>query len=71
MSGMWMTGMDVARKVVILARECGIQVDLDDVATESLVDPKLQTSPSPEEFLRALPEVTQWLSFTRLASFPC
>ncbi len=28
--------MDVARKVVILARECGLHVELDTLALESL-----------------------------------
>lgn len=35
-------GVDVARKVVILARECGVEVELDDVPIKSLVPDALE-----------------------------
>ena len=57
-----LTGMDVARKVVILARECGLQLDLGDVEVESLVPEPLQSSPSAEAFLEGLPQVNSWNS---------
>jgi len=50
-------GTDVARKVVILARECGLQVELADVEVESLVPAALQDSPTADDFLARLPEV--------------
>ncbi|HVE35644.1 MAG TPA: bifunctional aspartate kinase/homoserine dehydrogenase I [Gemmatimonadaceae bacterium] len=49
-----LSGMDVARKVVILAREMGMPIDLDDVAVSSLVPEALQQG-TVAEFLAALP----------------
>jgi aspartokinase/homoserine dehydrogenase 1 len=48
-----LSGMDVARKVVILAREMGLDVGLSDVKVEGLVPPGLEAG-SPEDFLRNL-----------------
>jgi len=49
-------GTDVQRKVTILARECGMELELDDVPVDSLVPEELQSSPTAEAFLDALPE---------------
>jgi len=49
-----LSGMDVARKVVILAREMGMSLELSDVRVRSLV-PEALTSGTPAEFLDALP----------------
>ena len=51
-----LSGTDVARKVVILARECGIDIELDDVPVESLVPEALRDVASVEEFMEKLPE---------------
>ncbi len=49
-----LSGMDVARKLVILAREMGLRLELGDVAIESLVPAALQAG-SVDTFLRELP----------------
>ncbi len=50
-----LSGMDVARKVIILAREMGMELELDDIVIESLVPDGLGNG-SVDEFLDALPE---------------
>ncbi len=50
-----LSGMDVARKVIILAREMGMELELDDLVIESLVPDGLGNG-SVDEFLDALPE---------------
>ena len=50
-----LSGMDVARKLVILAREMGLQIELGDVKVENLV-PEVLRKGSVDEFLRGLPE---------------
>jgi aspartokinase/homoserine dehydrogenase 1 len=50
-----LSGTDVARKLVILAREAGVGLDLGDVAVESLVPSTLRDS-STEDFMRCLSE---------------
>jgi homoserine dehydrogenase len=49
-----LSGMDVARKLVILAREAGVALSLDDVAVESLVPPALAAL-GRDDFMDALP----------------
>ncbi len=49
-----LSGMDVARKLVILAREMGVEIELGDVEVESLVPPDAADASSPEEFLERL-----------------
>ncbi|GJP38390.1 hypothetical protein CLOM_g22833 [Closterium sp. NIES-68] len=49
-------GMDVARKVVIVAREAGLQLELADVPVQSLVPQPLQNVASVDEFLSRLPD---------------
>ena len=48
-----LSGMDVARKVVILAREMGLRTELADVELQSLVPPGLEQG-SVDDFLAAL-----------------
>ena len=48
-----LSGMDVARKLVILAREMGLALELADVAVESLVPEELRDC-SIEDFLEGL-----------------
>eukprot|EP00184_Porphyridium_aerugineum_P003624 CAMPEP_0184693870 /NCGR_PEP_ID=MMETSP0313-20130426/1994_1 /TAXON_ID=2792 /ORGANISM="Porphyridium aerugineum, Strain SAG 1380-2" /LENGTH=940 /DNA_ID=CAMNT_0027152045 /DNA_START=254 /DNA_END=3076 /DNA_ORIENTATION=+ len=56
-----LSGTDVARKVVILAREIGLQVELGDIPVKSLV-PKELEKVSVDEFMRRLPEFDKELA---------
>jgi aspartokinase/homoserine dehydrogenase 1 len=51
-----LSGMDVARKLVILAREMAMKLEVSDVALEGLIPPHLATCP-PEEFMERLAEL--------------
>jgi len=51
-----LNGMDVARKVTILARECGMNVELKDVPVDNLVPEALRETDSVEAYLKALPD---------------
>ncbi|HSX64507.1 MAG TPA: bifunctional aspartate kinase/homoserine dehydrogenase I [Pseudoxanthomonas sp.] len=51
-----LSGTDVARKLVILAREAGRNLTLDDVTVESLVPESLRQA-SVDDFMTRLPEV--------------
>jgi aspartokinase/homoserine dehydrogenase 1 len=51
-----LSGLDVARKLVILARENGWKTGLEDIALESLVPQALRAASIPE-FLERLPEL--------------
>jgi aspartokinase/homoserine dehydrogenase 1 len=50
-----LSGLDVARKVIILAREMGLMLEMADVQVEGLV-PEALTQCSVEEFMARLPE---------------
>lgn len=50
-----LSGIDFARKLIILGREMGLRLELGDVQLEGLV-PAALTSCGPEEFLERLPE---------------
>lgn len=47
-------GLDVARKLLILARECGYELDLADVEVESAVPAQFLTGSTAEEVLTSL-----------------
>ncbi|MCI0574352.1 MAG: aspartate kinase, partial [Myxococcaceae bacterium] len=49
-----LSGMDVRRKALILARELGLALDLDDVEVEPFVPAALLAEDSPEAFLASL-----------------
>ena len=51
-----LSGMDVARKLVILAREMGMKLEVSDVELEGLIPPVLAGC-SPDEFMERLPEL--------------
>jgi aspartokinase/homoserine dehydrogenase 1 len=50
-----LSGMDVARKLIILGREMGLTLEMSDVEVTGLVPPALDGC-SVEEFMRRLPE---------------
>jgi bifunctional aspartokinase / homoserine dehydrogenase 1 len=50
-----LSGMDVARKLIILGREMGVNLEIADVKVESLVPPGLETG-SIDEFMTKLPK---------------
>jgi bifunctional aspartokinase / homoserine dehydrogenase 1 len=56
-----LSGMDVARKLIILGREMGLALELSDVKVESLVPPGL-SSASIDEFMSALPKFDAGMS---------
>jgi homoserine O-acetyltransferase/O-succinyltransferase len=49
-----LSGLDAARKAVVLAREAGAVIDLDEVEVEPLVPPALLVPGGPEALLRTL-----------------
>ncbi|MCP4501084.1 MAG: bifunctional aspartate kinase/homoserine dehydrogenase I [Deltaproteobacteria bacterium] len=49
-----LSGMDVARKVLILARELGMCIDIDDINVQSLTPKSLKDEPDVEAFLKKL-----------------
>lgn len=51
-----LSGLDVARKLIILAREIGLPLELNQIAVQSLVPKALQSLASADEFLKHLPE---------------
>uniref|UniRef100_A0A803NJ80 ACT domain-containing protein n=1 Tax=Cannabis sativa TaxID=3483 RepID=A0A803NJ80_CANSA len=51
-----LSGTDVCRKVIILARESGLKLELSDIPVESLVPEPLNACASSEEFMEKLPE---------------
>lgn len=51
-----LSGRDVARKVIILAREMGLSLELDQISVESLVPAELMKVQSADEFMARLPE---------------
>jgi aspartokinase/homoserine dehydrogenase 1 len=57
-----LSGMDVARKLVILAREIGRDVEVKDVVVESLVPSSLAALPTADAFLEALPSADAAMS---------
>ena len=55
-----LSGMDVARKTLIIAREAGCQLELKDIRIDSIFPEGFDTSGSVSEFLTRLPEVDSW-----------
>jgi aspartokinase/homoserine dehydrogenase 1 len=54
-----LSGTDVARKVIILARESGLRLELSDIPVKSLVPEALRSCSSADEFMQKLPSFDQ------------
>ncbi len=59
-------GRDVARKLLILCREIGIQMELDQIKTEKLIPDTALIAGSPEEFLQNLEQLDPEFAKRRL-----
>ncbi|MBE2897731.1 bifunctional aspartate kinase/homoserine dehydrogenase I [Pasteurellaceae bacterium 20609_3] len=52
-----LSGSDVARKLLILARECGLKMELDDVEVEGVLPAGFAEGDSIDEFMQKLPQL--------------
>ena len=52
-----LSGMDIARKVLIIARESGLKLELSDVKIDSLLTQELIDAASVQEFMEKLPKL--------------
>ncbi len=50
-----LSGLDVARKVLIIAREVGLELELEDIQLESVIPPSLAAIADSAQFLEQLP----------------
>lgn len=57
-----LSGKDVARKLLILAREIGLSLELDDVEIESVLPENFSEGKSVEQFMEILPQLDQKFS---------
>lgn len=61
-----LSGRDVARKLIILAREMGLSLELDQIEVESLVPAELASAASADEFMAGLPRFDSRMEKLRL-----
>lgn len=52
-----LNGMDVARKALIIAREAGYRIELEDIRIDRVFPDSFDTGGTPEEFMARLPQI--------------
>jgi aspartokinase/homoserine dehydrogenase 1 len=57
-----LSGLDVARKALIIARESGLSLELADIKVNRVFPPDFDDSGTVDEFLKKLPQVDKWFS---------
>lgn len=57
-----LSGMDVARKALIIARESGFDIELSDITMYKVFPESFDSSGTVEEFLKKLPEVDDYFA---------
>lgn len=57
-----LNGMDVARKALIIARESGMDIELENITMNKVFPENFDTSGTVEEFLKRLPEVDEYFA---------
>ena len=57
-----LNGMDVARKALIIARESGYDIELEDITMYKVFPDSFDSSGTVEEFLKKLPEVDEYFA---------
>ena len=57
--------------MIILGRECGLAIEMQQVTVQSLVPPQLTDAQSAEEFMQQLPQVLVHLAFFAAFAFFC
>ncbi len=60
-----LNGLDVARKLLILARECGYRLELRDITVTPAVPSRFMRARSVKEFLRSLTQLDDWFEQKR------
>lgn len=57
-----LNGMDVARKALIIAREAGYEIELEDIEMLPVFPKEFDTGGTTEEFLQRLPEIDSYFA---------